>query len=165
MMRFDQDRLASPTGDAAPRSLDMTRLVPVALLASTLLVAMFVVLDIGGVLGGTVRLVYLVGAPGLAITIPMGAMSQEVRLLVAVAAGAGTVTLVSLLLLAVGLWSGTLGFLVLAAVVVTLAGSELRRSGDRSADLNEPPHSAHDLAFDDHRAGPGDPSRNGGTGP
>lgn len=116
------------------------RVLAGGLLALTLATLLLAVVGADGPVAGAVSLVFVLVAPGLALSLPMGPMSPEARVLVSIVGSAALATVTSLLLLATGWWSGGLGLAVLATIVILLAGRALRQN---SPDLPTPPVANH----------------------
>jgi hypothetical protein len=105
----------------------MTRTAPVAKLlsAATLVVTVLVAVGVRGPLPGAVTLVFIAFAPGLALSLHMGPMAGEARLLISAVGSAALGAVVSIALLYVDLWSGRLAFLCIAAVTGAAAGTAI----------------------------------------
>lgn len=99
----------------------------VGLMAGAVGCLLAVALDVDGPVRATVTVPFLLFGPGLALSLMMGPMSLEARVVVAAAGSVSAATLVSLLLLLVGLWSGVLGVALLATTVLLICAGELRR--------------------------------------
>jgi len=119
------------------------RRVAGGLLALTFATLLSAVSGVDGPVAGAVSLVFVLVAPGLALSLPMGPMSVEARLLVSVAGSAALATVTALLLLAAGRWSGGLGLAVLATIVILLAGRAVRLGPHHPPDPPQPPVPDH----------------------
>lgn len=96
---------------------------------------------------GIVVLVFLLLGPGFALTLLMGPMHAEARLLASVAGSVALGTLTSLALLAAGMWSGLLGVAILAAFTQVCVVVALRRR--RTADAPTPHRSGEPASCTD----------------
>lgn len=112
-----------------------------ALIVTAVGAVALVVLDTTGPIRALTTIVLLLAGPGLALSLLMGPMSLAARTVVAVAGSVATVTLVSLLLLFAGVWSGPLGVACVAAIVSVLSVDVLRRDPTSS----EPPDPGDDM--------------------
>ncbi len=131
------------------RIVTVDRRIAVGLIALTIATALLVVLDVGGPARVAVTLGFTLVAPGLALSLLMGPMSIEARLLVALAGSAALATVVSVALAAAGGLSGGLGLTALAAIVSMIALPVARRRGPPAdpTDMTagEPPDHRTDL--------------------
>jgi hypothetical protein len=103
--------------------------------ASVVLTAM-VALGVRGTVPGALTLAFIGFAPGLALSLHMGPMAGEARVLIAAVGSAAVGAVVSVALLATDLWSGRLGFFCIAVVTQAVAAAAIRlhrtpmRAGD-----------------------------------
>jgi hypothetical protein len=103
--------------------------------ASVVLTAM-VALDVRGVLPGALTLAFIGFAPGLALSLHMGPMAGEARVLIAAVGSAAVGAVVSVALLSTDLWSGRLGFFCIAVVTQVVAVAAIHL--DRTPPLRSP---------------------------
>ena len=115
------------------------RVLAIGLIVTALVSLVAVALDIGGPVRALVAIPFVLAGPGLAMSLLMGTMSNEARILVAIAGSVATTTLVSLLLLLVGLWSGGLGIAVLTTIVLLVCVDVLRRDPTED-EISPTPH-------------------------
>jgi len=99
------------------------RLLSVASMVVTALVAV----NVRGALPGAATLAFIGLAPGLALSLHMGPMAREARLLISAVGSAAVGALISVALLFTGLWSGRLSFFCVAAVTQAAAVAAIRR--------------------------------------
>jgi hypothetical protein len=109
------------------------------LTVASIVVTAMVAVDLRGGLPGAVTLAYLGFAPGLALSLHMGPMAGEARLLIAAVGSAAVGAVISVALLYTGLWSGRLGFFCIAAVTqsAVVAAIRLDRAPAQPADVAE----------------------------
>jgi hypothetical protein len=101
-----------------------------ALSVASLVVAAMAALEVRGPLPAAVTLAFLGLAPGLALSLHMGPMAGEARLLISAVGSAAVGTMVSLGLLYADFWSGRLGLFCVALLtqVTALAAIALDRT-------------------------------------
>ena len=97
------------------------------LCVASIVVTAMVAVDLRGALPGAATLAFIVLAPGLALSLHMGPMAGEARLLISAVGSAAVGAVMSVALLYTGLWSGRLGFFCIAAVTQAAAVAAIRR--------------------------------------
>lgn len=103
--------------------MSRARWVGVALLVLSVVALVLVVLDVRGPIRGGAAVLLVLIAPGLALSLSMGPLSPELRLLVAIAASVALATVISVLLVATGVWSNSLATALLAGATVLAVGA------------------------------------------
>jgi hypothetical protein len=88
---------------------------------TSIVVMAMVALDLRGALPGALTLGFIGFAPGLALSLPMGPMAVEARVLIAAIGSAAVGAVVSVALLLTDLWSGRLGCFCIAVVTQAVA--------------------------------------------
>lgn len=109
------------------------RRLALGLIVLTVVAVVVVGFGVSGPFRQAITLTFVLAAPGLALSLPMGPMAVEARFVVAVAGSVAVVTLVSLVLLLAGAWSSGLGLAVLTVPVLALSIRSLRRTPVASA--------------------------------
>lgn len=119
--------------------MTVDRRVSLAAAAFAAVTLVLVVADVGGPVRAAATAVFVLVVPGLLVSSVMGPMSGAARALVSVVGSVSIATLLSLLLLAAGLWSGALAQTVLSIAVIAAVVSGRRRT---TSDDPEPSDSA-----------------------
>ena len=93
---------------------------------AAIVVTAMVAVDLRGALPGAATLAFIGFAPGLALSLHMGPMAGEARLLISAVGSAVVGAVISVALLYTGLWSGRLGFFCIAVVTQAAAVAAIR---------------------------------------
>jgi hypothetical protein len=93
---------------------------------ASIVVTAMVAFDLRGALSGAVTLAFIGFAPGLALSLHMGPMAREARVLVSVVGSAAVGAVISVALLYADLWSGRLTFFCIALVTQAAAAAAIR---------------------------------------
>jgi hypothetical protein len=93
---------------------------------AAIVVTAMVAVELRGTLPGAATLAFLGFAPGLALSLHMGPMAGEARLLISVVGSAAVGAVISIGLLYTDLWSARVGFFCTAVVTEALAVAAIR---------------------------------------
>lgn len=104
---------------------------------TSIVVTAMVVVDVRGALPAVATLAFVGFAPGLALSLHMGPMTGEARLLISAVGSAAVGAATSIALLYTGLWSGRVGFFCVAAVTGATAVAAVRRDRARSQQVDD----------------------------